>query len=134
MAFVRLNRSIVLMLGASLGCFLPRAASQSKPEGPEERIHRIEASVVNIPLDAREQPLQMDLKRLMATFKVPGLSMAVIDDYQIAWTKTYGVTDAGSNKVVTNDTLSGWLDQQAGGGHRCIGSRGARQAFARRGR
>ena len=105
MAFVRLNRSIVLMLGASLGCFLPRAASQSKPEGPEERIHRIEASVVNIPLDAREQPLQMDLKRLMATFKVPGLSMAVIDDYQIAWTRTYGVTDAGSNKAVTTTTL-----------------------------
>ena len=100
-----LNRSLVLVLGVSLGCFVPRAASQSKVEGQEERIRRIETSVVSIPLGAREQPLQMDLQKLMATFKVPGLSMAVIDDYQIAWTKTYGVTDAGSNKVVTTTTL-----------------------------
>ena len=134
MPFLRLNRSIVLVLGVSLACFVPRAASQSKVEGQEERIRRIEASVVNIPLGAREQPLQMDLEKLMATFKVPGLSMAVIDDYQIAWTKTYGVTDAGSNKAVTTTTLFQAGSIKAGGGHRCIGSRGARQAFARRGR
>jgi len=81
------------------------AVSQTKPAGPEERIRRIEASAVNIPLGMDEAPLQMDLEKLMATFKVPGLSMAVIDGYQIAWTKTYGVIDPGSNKPVTTTTL-----------------------------
>jgi|307.fasta_scaffold269032_1 hypothetical protein len=46
MPFLRLNRSIVLVLGVSLGCFVPRAASQSKIEGQEEHIRRIETSVV----------------------------------------------------------------------------------------
>ena len=105
MPFVTLNRSIVLVLGASLGCFVLRAASQSKVEDQQARIRRIEASVVNIHLGAGEQPLQMDVAKLMATLKVPGLSMAVIDDYQIAWTKPYGVTDAGSHKPVTTTTL-----------------------------
>jgi len=50
MPFLRSNRSIVLVLGFSLGCLVPRAASQSKVEGQEERIRRIEASVMNIPL------------------------------------------------------------------------------------
>src|SRR6516164_6025847 len=68
-------------------------------------MHRIETSAVNIPLGDNEQPLQMDLEKLMATFKVPGLSMAVIDNYQIVLKRTYGVTDAGSNKPVTTATL-----------------------------
>ena len=99
------NRVIVLFLGISFGCFAPRAASQSKAEGHGERIRRIETSAVNIRLGPDEPPLQMDLEKLMATFKVPGLSMAVIDNYQIAWTKTYGVADGGSNKPVTTTTL-----------------------------
>jgi CubicO group peptidase (beta-lactamase class C family) len=105
MASGSLNCSLVLLLGPWLGCFAPPAASQSKAEGQEERIRRIEVSAVNISLGADEQPLQMDLEKLLATFKVPGLSMAVIDDYQIAWTKTYGVTDTDSNKPVTTATL-----------------------------
>jgi len=99
------NGAIVVLLGASLACFPPQAASQSKAEGQEARMHRIETSAVNIPLGDNEQPLQMDLEKLMATFKVPGLSMAVIDNYQIVWKKAYGVTDAGSDKPVTTATL-----------------------------
>lgn len=98
------NTASVLLLGAGLW-LAPFGVSQSKPAGPEESIRRIEVSAVNIPLGADEPPLQMDLDKLMATLKVPGLSMAVIDDYGIAWTRTYGVTDTGSNKPVSMTTL-----------------------------
>jgi hypothetical protein len=47
MPLLRLNRSIVVVLGVSLGCFVPRAASQSKVEGQEVRIRRIETAVVS---------------------------------------------------------------------------------------
>ena len=31
----------------------------------------------------------------MEALKVPGLSVAVIDDFKLAWTKAYGVTETG---------------------------------------
>jgi CubicO group peptidase (beta-lactamase class C family) len=47
----------------------------------------------------------MNLQKLMELYNVPGLSIAVIDDYKIIWTKAYGVTDVGSDKPVTTKTL-----------------------------
>ena len=41
----------------------------------------------------------------MKLFKVPAVSVAVIDDYKIAWAKGYGVTQAGGSMPVTNKTL-----------------------------
>lgn len=90
---------------AGLLCFSAHATPQSKPSDQEERIRRIEASAVNISSSTDEPPLHLDLEKLMATLKVPGLSVVVIDNYQIAWAKGYGVTDAGSKKPVTTTTL-----------------------------
>ncbi|PYX61759.1 MAG: serine hydrolase, partial [Acidobacteria bacterium] len=36
---------------------------------------------------------------------MPGLSVAVIEDYKIAWTKSYGVTEPGGTTPVTAKTL-----------------------------
>src|SRR5262249_9399570 len=36
---------------------------------------------------------------------VPGVSVAVFDDYKILWAKGYGVTEAGQGKPVTTHTL-----------------------------
>jgi len=69
------------------------------------RIQRIEANVVDLPLGDKEAPLRLDLKQLMDLCKVPGLSMAVIDDFRIVWVKTYGVIENGSTKPVTPRTL-----------------------------
>lgn len=41
----------------------------------------------------------------MEHYDVPGLSIAVIQDYQLAWTKTYGVVDKVSKEPVTENTL-----------------------------
>jgi hypothetical protein len=55
----------------------------------------------------------------MEIYKIPGFSIAVIDDYKIAWAKAYGVTDAHSNTPVTyKDAVSSWVDQQTCGRNR----------------
>jgi len=41
----------------------------------------------------------------MQTYKVPGLSTAVIDNFKIAWAKGYGVTEADAHNPVTIHTL-----------------------------
>jgi CubicO group peptidase (beta-lactamase class C family) len=70
-----------------------------------ERIHRIETGFAPIPLNANEPPLQFNLQKLMELYKVPGVSIAVIENYKIAWAKAYGVTEAGGTTPVTTHTL-----------------------------
>lgn len=48
---------------------------------------------------------RMDLAERMSYYNVPGVSIAVIDDYQIEWAKGYGVTESGKNEPVTPETI-----------------------------
>lgn len=68
-----------------------------------ERIHHVDSGIAAIP--TKDGLLQFDLPQLMEVFKVPGLSVAVIDDYKIDWTKGYGVTEIGGKTPVTTRTL-----------------------------
>src|SRR5260370_21361317 len=52
-----------------------------------------------------QAPLRMDLSQLMKLYNVPGLSIAVIENYKIAWAKEYGVIETGSSGPVTTRTL-----------------------------
>jgi CubicO group peptidase (beta-lactamase class C family) len=61
--------------------------------------------LLKFPIDANQAPVDITLKRLMDVFKVPGLSVAVIDNYQIAWAKGFGVTESGGSTPVTTKTL-----------------------------
>jgi CubicO group peptidase (beta-lactamase class C family) len=47
----------------------------------------------------------MELTERMAYYNVPGVSIAVINDYQVEWTEGYGVLEAGKSEPVTPDTL-----------------------------
>lgn len=85
---------------------LPGDSTQkNSPPGVQERIRRAETDVVTIPLDGGQEPLQFSLQQLMEALKVPGLNVTVVDDFKIAWTKTYGVTEAGTTTPVTVNTL-----------------------------
>ena len=71
----------------------------------EQRIERVENGFASIPLGENEPPLQFNLQKLMEVYKVPGLSVAVIDNFKIVWAKAYGVTEAGTATPVTTKTL-----------------------------
>ena len=89
--------------------FALSAAASPKPDAPDAataaRIQRIENGIAPISLGPGEAPLQINLEKLMEVYKVPGFSVAVVDNFKIAWAKAYGVTEAGGHTPVTVHTL-----------------------------
>src|SRR5580693_9265259 len=94
---------VVFLMASALALPGPR------PETPDPqlaaRIQRVENGIPPISLGPNEPPLRLNLEELMKIYKVPGLSVAVIDNFKIAWAKAYGVTEAGSATPVTVHTL-----------------------------
>jgi CubicO group peptidase (beta-lactamase class C family) len=61
--------------------------------------------LVKLQTEDNQPPLEITLKQMMETFKLPGLSVAVVDNYQIVWAKGFGVTEPGGTAPVTTRTL-----------------------------
>lgn len=80
--------SFLASLGASAACGAP---TPSGGGSTQSNIGAIEANV--------------DLVRLMREHVVPGISVAVIRDFQLAWAKGYGATALGGSEPVTPETL-----------------------------
>ena len=79
-------------------------SSVSPQASQEERIRKIEATAVDIPMGDKE-PLRLSLGQLMELYKVPALSIAVVEDFKIVWTKGYGTIGTGTSVPVTTKTL-----------------------------
>jgi len=90
-----------------LACLVPAAAQTKAVASPETKVHmeRIESDIVELPGAPGEAPSALSLAELMKTLNVPGLSVAVIEHYKIAWAKGYGVIEPGSSTPVTPRTL-----------------------------
>ena len=96
---------VTLLNLAVLTGIAPQVRPQTPPAAQEAHLQSVEATVVDIPVSATEAPLRMSLQELMALYKVPGLSLAIVDGYRIVETRAYGVTDAASQAPVTTRTL-----------------------------
>ncbi len=48
---------------------------------------------------------RLSLRERMAYYHVPGFSIALIDQEEVAWAKGYGVLEAGGDKPVTDETI-----------------------------
>ncbi|NIO49780.1 MAG: serine hydrolase [Candidatus Aminicenantes bacterium] len=79
----------------------------------EQRIQRIENGLVAMSSPSLAEQFNADrirtadkvtLSERMANYNVPGVSIAVINDYRVEWTKDFGVVKAGSDKPVTPET------------------------------
>src|SRR5579859_1177921 len=71
----------------------------------KSRQERIENGIQPVELGNGQEPAKLSLAELMKLYKDPGLTVAVIDGYKIAWTKAYGTTELGGNAPVTTKTL-----------------------------
>jgi CubicO group peptidase (beta-lactamase class C family) len=100
--FAAFSIFLTLPLGAQSS---PAAGSARNPASADRRIQRIEANLVEVATSDNQPPLRLPLQKLMEVYKVPGLSVAVIDNFRIAWAKGYGVLEAGSSQPVTPKTL-----------------------------
>ena len=103
---------IVFVVMASLPAVVSLAARtryetsiRANDAAQELRIQRVEEDFPKVALGANEPPLELSLRKAMEIYKVPGVSVAVIDNYKIAWAKAYGVTEAGGTTRVTTHTL-----------------------------
>ena len=83
--------SVLLLAFAAVGAQSPTAAFISAIEGPQTGR---EGELPGLTLDAAMQKVG-----------VPGMSIAVIKDFEIHWSRGYGVADTASSAKVAPDTL-----------------------------
>ena len=78
----------------------PSVAGQSPVQS---RIERIEKGLLP-PVLVKGGPAWTIQERLKF-YKIPGVSIAVINDYKVEWAKAYGVKDVETNEPVSTETL-----------------------------
>lgn len=64
----------------------------------------IERGMPEIPLTG-EAPLQLTFSQWMDALAIPGVSVAVIDDYQVVWADGFGVRDANTRRPMDRLTV-----------------------------
>lgn len=69
-----------------------------------ERRARVEKGLLTV-VTLKDQPKSFTLAERMAHYKVPGVSIAVINNGQLEWANGYGVTEVGGTTPVTDATL-----------------------------
>ena len=95
---------IIIISLLILGCApkLPPLPSTLPALSHTERIHTVEN---HLPVKGLLKWSEGTLVDRMKHYKVPGVSIAVINNDEVEWAKGYGTLEAGSNKSVTPDTL-----------------------------
>lgn len=88
----------------SLICIASCATAETPPTAPDPHLAAIENGMPEIPLTG-EAPLRLTFSEWMEALAVPGVSIAVIDDYQVAWAQGFGVTDVASGAPMTTETI-----------------------------
>ena len=57
------------------------------------------------PLSEIQDELRKRIPNLMRQYKVPGLSLALVRDHEIAWTEAFGLRDKETNSALTPETV-----------------------------
>ena len=89
--------------------FLLTSCAQSPETSIDRRIGRVEHGLLSAFGDPPWK--RMSLAERMEYYNVPGVSIAVINDYQVEWAKGYGVLEAGGSD--TRDTFSDRFSRKA---------------------
>ncbi|MDH5482465.1 MAG: beta-lactamase family protein [Candidatus Bathyarchaeota archaeon] len=75
----------------------------------KERIERVENNLKEVEykdgLNIAFSGGKVSILERMQSFKVPGVSISVINDYEVEWAKSYGVKDVRTENIATTDTL-----------------------------
>jgi CubicO group peptidase (beta-lactamase class C family) len=82
---------------------LPVLTLGQSPTNLDAEIKRVESGLLS-PYTVKGEP-GYAIEERMKFYKVPGLSVAVIKDFKIAWAKAYGVKDLQTKEPVTIETL-----------------------------
>jgi CubicO group peptidase (beta-lactamase class C family) len=89
---------------AALSAPAARASAQGSASSVQDRVARVEHGLLP-PVSVKGEPTRaMNLADRLAFYKVPGVSIAVIDGGRIDWTRGYGFADVAAQRPVTPDT------------------------------
>jgi CubicO group peptidase (beta-lactamase class C family) len=96
----------VVAVGSPLAFGPVLAQTSGSPSGDQlaSQISRVETGLPAINIDGRP-PLKLSVEEWMQALDIAGLSVAVIEDYQVIWAKGYGVKNASTGEPVTEHTL-----------------------------
>jgi len=106
---------VILLITCMIGC--ASCHSRQPPRQLDQRIQNVENGLVSHSFDdgfTMSQLVDFNRNKLLPKFKlqermrdlnIPGVGIAVIDEFKIAWVKAYGVMESGTNLKVTTDTL-----------------------------
>ena len=75
------------------------------PSDVQSRIGQVEEGLAGMLRVEGEDEVRWTIEERMAHYKVPGLSMAVVKDYQLDWAKGYGEADVSEHRKVTEETV-----------------------------
>lgn len=111
------NCQILITISFTLLSFLQATGYGQPLTTVEERIKRVENGLVKYKWD-KDYTVDMiiDSKRIdtmpklniydrMQDLKIPGVSIAVINDFKVEWAKGYGVLESGTDKRVNTETM-----------------------------
>ncbi len=93
-----------------LGLINPSAARDSASSHSQDlgaRIKRVQSGLIRDPgyVIKGQPPDTATIWERMKQYRVPGVSIAVINDYEVEWEEGYGVKESGGTEPVTPDTL-----------------------------
>src|SRR5690606_11104342 len=97
--FIRV-RTVLLSLFMLAGC----ATADAPADDGDIHLAAIEHTMPEISL-AGEVPLRLTLTQWMEALAVPGVSVAVIDDYEVVWAHGFGVADAATRTPMSANTV-----------------------------
>jgi CubicO group peptidase (beta-lactamase class C family) len=97
--------TLTVVLRATLGlcAVLAAAAAHAQSDAAADVIARVERSLLPPLVTERTQPMR--LADRMRHYRVPGLSVAVVDKGQLVWAHAWGVAQAGRAQPLTTTTL-----------------------------
>lgn len=80
------------------------ATADAPPQPNDAHFSAISNGMPDIPLTG-EAPLRLTLSQWMEALAVPGVSVAVIDDYDVVWAYGFGLGDATTRAPMTSNTM-----------------------------
>ena len=89
-------------LAVLLACF---RGAEAAGVADVDRIAKVENGIETLVVDDAQHPVRLDIVRLMKAYNDPGLSIAVIDGYRVAWKRGYGTVGANDSARVNDRTL-----------------------------
>jgi CubicO group peptidase (beta-lactamase class C family) len=97
--FLHVRTTFLSLLGLA-AC----TTTDAPPPAPAAHRAAIERALPEIPLTG-ESALRLSLDQWMEALAIPGVSIAVIDDFEVVWAQGFGEADANTHAPMTPDTV-----------------------------